>query len=193
MNTAMEIKIIQSKIYEIRGQRVILDFDLAEMYDVETKVLNQAIKRNIERFPEDFMFKLTAKEWRNLAFPKEVKPAIQDLTRWSQIVTTSQKYRPKSAATFAFTEHGVTMLASILRSEKAIKMNIAIVRAFVALRQFVINYDKLAKEIEELKLITGNHNAQLNQIYDVLENIMDEKAEQRKWGDRERIGFRPNK
>jgi phage regulator Rha-like protein len=193
MNTAMEIKIIQSKIHEIRGQRVILDFNLAEMYDVETKVLNQAIKRNIERFPEDFMFKLTAKEWRNLAFPKEVKPAIQDLTRWSQFVTTSQKYRPKASATFAFTEHGVTMLASILRSEKAIEMNIAIVRAFVALRQFVINYDKLAKEIEELKLITGNHNAQLNQIYDVLENIMDEKAEQRKWGERERIGFKPNK
>ncbi len=111
----MEIKIIQSKIHEIRGQRVILDFDLAEMYDVETKVLNQAIKRNIERFPEDFMFKLTAKEWRNLAFPKDVKPAIQNLTRWSQFVTTSQKYRPKSAATFAFTEHGVTMLASEAR------------------------------------------------------------------------------
>ncbi len=72
-------------------------------------------------------------------------------------------------------------------------MNIAIVRAFVALRQFVINYDKLAKEIEELKLITGNHNAQLNQIYEVLENIMDEKAEQRKWEDRDRIGFNLNK
>ena len=193
MNTAMEIKIIQSKIHEIRGQRVILDFDLAEMYEVETKVLNQAIKRNIERFPEDFMFKLTAREWRDLVFPKEVKPAIQDLTNWSQIVTSSQKHRPKANTTFAFTEHGVTMLASVLRSEKAVKMNIAIVRAFVALRQFVINYDKLAKEIEELKIITGNHNAQLNQIYDVLENIMDEKAEQRKWDDRERIGFRTNK
>ena len=168
MNTAMEIKIIQSKIHEIRGQRVILDFDLAEMYEVETKVLNQAIKRNIERFPEDFMFKLTAREWRDLVFPKEVKPAIQDLTNWSQFVTSSQKHRPKANTTFAFTEHGVTMLASVLRSEKAVKMNIAIVRAFVALRQFVINYDKLAKEIEELKIITGNHNAQLNQIYDVL-------------------------
>lgn len=126
------------------------------------------------------MFKLTAKEWRNLVVPSENKPAIQDLNRWSQFVTTSQKYRPKAAATYAFTEHGVTMLASILRSEKAVKMNIAIVRAFVALRQFVINYDKLAKEIEELKVITGNHNTQLNQIYDVLENIMDEKAERRK-------------
>ena len=193
MNTAIEIKIIQSKIHEVRGQRVILDFDLAEMYEVETKVLNQAIKRNIERFPDDFMFKLTAREWRSLAVPKEVRPTVKDLTRWSQFVTTSQKYRPKASATFAFTEHGVTMLASVLRSEKAIEMNIAIVRAFVALRQFVINYDKLAKEIEELKLITSNHNAQLNQIYDVLENIMDEKAEQRKWDDRQRIGFKPNK
>ena len=163
------------------------------MYDVETKVLNQAIKRNIERFPGDFMFKLTAKEWRSLVFQKEAKPIMQDLTNWSQIVTSSQKHRPRSATTFAFTEHGVTMLASILRNDKAIKMNIAIVRAFVALRQFVINYDKLAKEIEELKLITGNHNAQLNQIYDVLENIMDDKAEQRKRNDRERMGFKPGK
>ena len=139
MITTMEIKIIQSKIHEIRGQRVILDFDLAEMYEVDTKVLNQAIKRNIERFPEDFMFKLTPREWRNLVFPKEVQPAVKDLKRGSQIVTPSQKYRPKASATFAFTEYGVAMLASVLRSEKAMEMNIAIMRAFVALRQFVIN------------------------------------------------------
>jgi hypothetical protein len=99
----MQTPIIRDKIYDIRGQKVMLDFDLAALYGVETKVFNQAVKRNINRFPIDFMFQLTAEEWR-----------------WSQIVTASSKFRNKGVLPFAFTEHGVWMLASVLRSEKAV-------------------------------------------------------------------------
>lgn len=113
----MELQLIQNKIFEIRGQRVMLDFDLAEMYEVETRVLNQAVKRNISRFPADFMFQLSNKEFDNLM---------------SQIVISSWGGTRKLP--YAFTEHGVTMLASVLRSERAIEINIQIVRVFIALR-----------------------------------------------------------
>ncbi|MDR2651716.1 MAG: ORF6N domain-containing protein [Prevotellaceae bacterium] len=137
----MEIEVIQSKIYEIRGQKVMLDFDLAEMYQVETRVLNQAVKRNIERFPDDFMFQLTTNEWNSML---------------SQFVMTSRLKRPKSAMPFAFTEHGVVMLSSVLRSSIAIRVSIIIVHAFVAMRQLLLNppLDKLTelqREITELK------------------------------------------
>ncbi len=140
----MQVAVIHNKIYEIRGHKIMLDFDLALLYEVETKVLNQAVKRNKERFPKDFMFRLTIEEWQEMR---------------SQFVTASPDKRNTTATPFAFTEHGVTMLASVLRSEKAIKMNIAIVRAFIALRQFAINYKELAdqKSFGEPLIITmGN-------------------------------------
>src|ERR1043165_862668 len=133
----MKPAIIQECIHEIRGQRIMLDFDLAQLYGVETKVLNQAVKRNADRFPKDFMFQLTKKEWE---FQR------------SQIVTFEKgkgkypKYMP-----YAFTEHGVTMLASVLKSQRAIKMNIAIVRAFIALKQIALQHKDLAKRLEELR------------------------------------------
>ena len=114
-----ELQVIQNKIYEIRGTKVMLDFDLAEIYQVETRVLNQAVKRNITRFPEDFMFQLTNTELDIMS---------------SQNVMTLKAKRPKSALPFAFTEHGVIMLASVLRSEIAIQTSILITRAFVAIR-----------------------------------------------------------
>lgn len=119
-----EIQLIQNKIYEIRGQRVMLDFDLAAMYGVETRALNQAVKRNIERFPEDFMFRITAEEWYIIS---------------SQFVMTSRSKRPKSALPLAFTEHGALMLASVLRSDIAIDMSVKITRAFVAMRTILTN------------------------------------------------------
>ena len=126
----MSIIPIQNKIYEIRGQKVMLDFDLAELYKVETKVLNQAVKRNPKRFPASFMFQLTHDEWENMR---------------SQIVTASgQHKRNINAKPFAFTEHGVTMLSSVLRSDTAIQMNIAIVESFIALRKFSMNWQVLA-------------------------------------------------
>ena len=117
-----QLELIQSKIYEIRGQRVMLDFDLAEMYQVETRVLNQAVKRNTERFPDDFMFQLSDAEWKGIS---------------SQFVMTSRLKRPKSSVPYAFTEHGVVMLSSVLRSAVAIRVSILVARAFVAMRQMI--------------------------------------------------------
>jgi hypothetical protein len=174
----MQLSVIHNKIYEIRAQKIMLDVDLAGLYEVETKVLNQAVKRNKDRFPLDFMFRLTVEEWSDMR---------------SQIVTASTDKRNTKATPFAFTEHGVTMLASVLRSEKAIKMNIAIVRAFIALRQFAVNYKELAEQIKELRGTVDNHNGQLNQIYDALENLLDEKTSQKKWSEREPIGFKTKK
>jgi hypothetical protein len=170
-----QLEVIQKKIYEVRGQRVLLDLDLAQLYEVETRVLNQAIKRNIESFPEDFMFRLTKKEWQDMS---------------SQIVMTSISKRPKTAIPYAFTEHGVTMLASVLKSHKARKMNIAIVRAFIALRKFVLENNAVLEQLNQLKARLGEHDVQLNQIYDAIENLLDEKVDQKKWEERERIGFK---
>ena len=136
-----QLELIQSKIYEIKGQRVMLDFDLAELYQVETRVLNQAVKRNIDRFPEDFMFQVTAEEWVVIS---------------SQFVMTSKNKRPKSALPLAFTEHGVVMLSSVLRSDIAVQTSVLITRAFVAMRQMIANSPvimsaQLQKEMKELK------------------------------------------
>jgi hypothetical protein len=150
-----------------------LDFDLAELYGVETRVFNQAIKRNISRFPEDFMFQLTLEEWNS-----------------SQIVTSSAKFRKKAALPYAFTEHGVSMLASVLRSEKAVQMSIAVVRAFIALKQYAIRQDGISQQLQEIRDRLGEHDVQLNSIYEAIENLLDEKVEQRNWEDRERIGFK---
>jgi hypothetical protein len=171
----MQMQTIQSRIYEIRGQKVMLDFDLAMLYGTETRILKQSVKRNKERFPNDFMFQLSKKEWLELITICDNLPE-------------GAKFSP--ALPYAFTEHGVTMLASVLKSKKAIQMNIAIVRAFIALNQFALDYKELAEQIKELKETTSNQNVQLNQIYDALENLLDEKIEQKKWHDRERIGFK---
>ncbi len=144
----MDLQLIQNKIYEIRGQRVMLDFDLANLYGVETRVLNQAVKRNINRFPSDFMFQL-------------LKPEFNDLM--SQIVISSWGGTRKLP--FAFTEQGVAMLASVLKSETAIQVNIQIIRAFIALRQFALGYVELYQKLENFMIET---NLQFNAIYTAL-------------------------
>lgn len=152
-----QLQVIQSKIYEIRGQKVMLDFDLAEMYQVETRVLNQAVKRNIERFPKDFMFQLTLEEWESIS---------------SQFVMTSRMKRPKSAMPLAFTEHGVVMLSSVLRSDIAIQTSVLIVRAFVAMRQLITaapqidRVGQLEQQMEELKGYIEEVFADYNDIND---------------------------
>ena len=166
----MELKLIQQKIHEIRGQKVMLDFDLAELYEVETRVLNQAVKRNIERFPEDFMFQLTKEEWDNLK---------------SQIVISSwggSRFHPN-----AFTEHGVAMLSGVLRSKKAIEVNISIIRAFIILRQFALNYNELAQKIKELE---EKYDHQFNDVFDVLHLLLSERKKKKLQEDRKRIGFK---
>ena len=137
----MELAIIQSKIYDIRGVKVMLDFDLAEMYGVETRVMNQAVKRNLKRFPDDFMFQLTETEWKDIS---------------SQFVMTSRAKRPKSAIPFVFTEQGVAMLSGLLNSDVAIEANIRIMRAFVFVRNMLTNppmdeLSELKKEVRKLK------------------------------------------
>ena len=171
----MEWQLIASKIYEIRGQRVILDADLAELYGIETKALNQSVRRNKDRFLQDFMFILNEKDLQGMR---------------SQFVTASRAKRNITALPFAFTEHGVTMLASVLRSETAIKMNIAIVRAFIAMRQSIIASKDFSAQLKYLKNKISNHDVPLNEIYTVIENLLDNNSNQKSWDGRERIGFK---
>ncbi len=152
----MELQLIQNKIFEIRGHRVMMDFDLAEMYQVETKVLKQSVKRNSTRFPPDFMFELTTAEWDSLR---------------SQIVTSNRggiRYMP-----YAFTEHGVAMLSSVLRSERAIEINIQIVRAFISIRQSSLLYKEISLKLENFIVDT---NLQFNEIYLALQELAEKKA-----------------
>jgi len=166
-----------------------LDRDLATLYEIETKVLNQAVKRNFRRFPKDFMFQLSREEFEDLRL-QFTTSNNSDSSR-SQIVTLkigrgqNLKYLP-----FAFTEQGVAMLSGVINSDKAISMNIAIMRAFVAIRQVLLKQNDIKAQLKEIKERIGDHDVQLNQIYDAMENLLDEKAAQRKWEDRERIGFK---
>jgi hypothetical protein len=183
------IKSIQNRIYEIRGERVILDFDLASLYEVSTKVLNQAVKRNLTRFPKDFMFRLTPGEWEDMR-SQSVTAYNGNNTMQSQIVTASQSKRNTKITPYAFTEQGVAMLSGILKSDKAIAMNIAIMRAFVEIRKVLIQESDLREQLKQIKERIGEHDMQLNQIYDAMENLLDENAGKKKWEERERIGFK---
>lgn len=161
-----ELQPIQSKIHEIRGQRVMLDFDLAELYNIETRVLKQAVRRNLERFPHDFMFEVTESEYNGLK---------NSLT--SQIVTSNERggrrYMP-----LAFTEQGVAMLSSVLRSETAIRVNIAIMRAFVAMRNYITTTTAITAELAEirakLKLLERNDEEQAEAVNDLSEDMRKE-------------------
>lgn len=165
----MELQLIQNKIFEIRGQRVMLDYNLAELYEVETRALKQAVKRNIKRFPPDFMFELTKSEW-------------QELITICDNLPQNLKFSP--ALPFAFTEQGVAMLSSVLRSLKAIEVNISIMRAFVILRQYALGYAELNRKLEEFMIET---NMQFSDIYQALTELASQKEQENK--PRRRIGF----
>ena len=173
------IRSIQNRIYEIRGERVLLDFDLAVLYEVPTKALNQAVKRNIKRFPKDFMFRLTAEEWEEV-WSQTVTTREDETSMRSQTVTASQGKRNTKITPYAFTEQGVAMLSGILNSDKAIAMNIAIMRAFVEVRRILIQETDLRIQLKEIRERIGEHDTQLNAIYDAMENLLDEKAAQKK-------------
>ncbi|KQS35476.1 DNA-binding protein [Pedobacter sp. Leaf194] len=164
--------ILVNKIYEIRGHKVMLDRDLAELYGVETRTLNQAIKRNIERFPEDFMFQLTKEEWSYLI---------------SQIVTSKKSRGGTRKLPFAFTEHGVLMLSSVLNSQQAIQVNIQIVRIFTRLRQWLPENGEMKHEIEDIKRKLNNQDKNIELVFSYLDKLMEKKIEPRK-----RIGFKPD-
>ena len=183
------IKSIQNRIYEIRGQRVMLDYDLAALYEVPTKALNQAVKRNPKRFPPDFMFRLTIAEWQ--AMRSHSVTALQNPDGLqSQNVTAYQSKRNTSVTPYAFIEQGVAMLSGVLNSNKAIDMHVAIMRAFVEINKIVLRQSDIKEQMKEIRERLGEHDVQLNQIYDAMENLLDEKAAQKKWENRERIGFK---
>lgn len=162
----MEIEVIQNKIFEIRGYKVLLDFDLALLYGTETKILKQAVRRSINRFPEDFMFELSEIEFNSLR---------------SQIVTSNRggsRYMP-----FAFTEQGIAMLSSVLNSEKAIEVNISIIRAFVTFRQFSLTYSELKDRILAIE-------NQFPDIYKALNYLVDKDTDINKNVERNKIGYK---
>ncbi|MGN6417356.1 MAG: ORF6N domain-containing protein [Pseudobacter sp.] len=183
------IQSIQNRIYEVRGERVMIDRDLAILYETEAKVLNQAVKRNLKRFPADFMFQLTHNEWSSLRFQIETSNKLQPEDLRSQIVTAKNQSRNRFLP-YAFTEQGVAMLSSVLNSDKAIQMNIAVMRAFVDIRKALFVQTDIREKLKQIQERIGEHDTQLNHIYEALENLLDEKAIERKWEERERIGFK---
>ena len=168
----MQLQVIQTKIYEVRGQKVIFDYDIAELYEVETRILNQAVKRNIDIFPQDFMFQITSKEWQDMS---------------SQIVMTSVNKRPKTALPLVFTEHGVTMLANILKSKKARQTSIAIVRAFIALKQFALTNTELNNKLKELE---GKYNKQFKDVYEAINYLLQKDKQETSQKERKQIGYK---
>lgn len=159
----MELQIIQNKIYEIRGERVMLDRDLAELYGVTTSALNQAVKRNIERFPEDFMFQLSDEETK----------------KWkSQIVISNSITMGLRRNPYAFTEQGVSMLSAVLKSETAVKVSIAIMRAFVAMRNYITTTTVVTAELAEMRaklaVLERNDEDNMEAVNDLSEDIREE-------------------
>ncbi len=198
---------IKDLIYEIRGQKVMLDYDLASIYGVKTGSLNQAVKRNIDRFPDDFMFKLSENEW------KEINRNILIVNMRSQIVTASPNKRNKSNPPYAFTEHGAVMLASVLHSPSAVQMSVMVTRAFIAMRQAISTMLSMDLKVEQLSHKVDQLNAyveeilhdqndinnqqehtnlevalQLEVINDALDKLRDKKSEPMN-----PIGFKPSK
>jgi len=184
--------IVQNLIYEIRGQKVMLDSDLARLYQVETKVLNQAVRRNIKRFPEDFMFQLDNKEFANLK---------------SQIVTSS--WGGRRTPPLAFTEEGIAMLSSVLHSDVAIAANISILRAFVKVREYLLMVSTVSAEVKELRakvdLLAMQQEENLGAVNDLSEDVrkdidnlylaigeLSSRMEEKKHEPRRKIGFKQN-
>jgi len=180
------IQSIQNKIYEIRGIRIMLDYDLAALYETETKAVNQAVKRNIKRFPPDFMFRLTPIEWQIMR--SQIVTASDEMSTRLKRVEVQAK-RNLTQTPYAFTEQGVAMLSGVLSSDKAIMMNIEIMRAFIEIRKIFLQHQNFQLQLNEVKNQLENHDLQLNHLYDAMENLLDEKAAQRKWEERDRIGF----
>ena len=181
---------VARRILYFRGAKVLLDFDLAVLYGVGVKGLNQAVKRNRERFPDDFMFQLTGEETQLLRSQllrlenRQVAENEGTGTNWSQIVTSSQKYRGTKYRPYAFTEEGVAMLSSVLKSKRAVKVNIAIMRAFVKLRQTLDANRQLAQKFSELEERVEKHDDEIAAILEAIRQLMTPRERPRR-----EIGF----
>ena len=156
VNELVPIELIVTKILFLRGEKVLLDRDLAELYGVETRVLNQAVKRNERRFPPDFMFRLTEEEKHEL---------VTNCDRF-------KKLKHSTVLPHAFSEQGVAMLSSVLNSDRAIEVNIAIMRAFVQLRKMIASNKKLARKLKELEARVGEHDDQIQVIFEAIHQLM---------------------
>lgn len=167
----VDAELIERRIYIIRGQRVMLDFHLAALYGVATKVLNQAVRRNMDRFPPDFAYPLTSQELRDLR---------------SQIVTANPTHSKRRFSPWAFTEQGVAMLSSVLRSPTAIKVNIEIMRAFVRLRRLLATPGELVAQLNQLAETVQLHDDQIKVIAEVLRKMMAPPEQPKR-----RFGFHP--
>ena len=168
--TPVAVEVIQRRIYLVRGQKVMIDADLAKLYQVETKDLNRAVLRNLLRFPDDFMFRLTPEETESLR---------------CQIGTSKMGRGGRRYAPFVFTEHGVVMLSSVLKSERSVQMNILVVRAFVNLREMLASHKDLAHKMIELKRQQRSQGQQLSQVYTVVRRLMEPERKRKR-----RIGLR---
>ncbi len=166
-------ELILSKIYQVRGYKVMLDMDLAEIYGVETKQLKRAVRRNYKRFPPDFMFELSQKEFENLR---------------SQFGTSSWgglRYSP-----MAFTEQGIAMLSSILNSDRAIQVNIRIIRIFVKMRELLLNQKDFVKQLKEIAHKVEGHDENINLIFEYLRQLEQSRQQQEEQVKRKKIGYR---
>jgi hypothetical protein len=177
MSTKITIpdEIITNKIYLIREQKVMLDRDLAELYGVETRVLKQAVRRNVKRFPEDFMFEMTKEElevWR------------------SQFATSNQDKKGLRYAPFCFTEQGVTMLSCVLNSERAIAVNIRIIRVFTKIREVLTDNLSVKLDIEEIKKKLTNHSKNIELVFNYLDELIDKKENEKP---RKEIGYKADR
>ena len=169
----MQLQTIQNKIYEVRGQKIMLDFDLAELYEVQTKNLNLAVKRNIKRFPNDFMFQLTKNEWDALRLQIETSKG-----------RGGTRYLP-----YAFTEQGLAMLSGVLNSNKAIDVNITIMRAFVFIRQYALTHKDLTDKLKELE---SKYNKQFKDVYEAINYLLKKDKQETEHRECKRIGFITN-
>lgn len=170
---------ITKAIYVIRNQKVMIDSELADMYGVEIKRLNEQVKRNSDRFPEDFMFQLTAKEWDYLKSQADI--SVNGNVLRSQNATLEKgRGRHRKFLPYVFTEQGVAMLSSVLNSPTAIQVNISIMRVFVKMRQWAANYDDLVKKIDELSQNQGEHNEHIRNIYRIIEELVRPALTERK-------------
>ena len=165
--TALQPEVIKNTIYDIRGQKVMLDYDLASIYGVKTGSMNQAVKRNMDRFPEDFMFRLTEEEWEYLLQSGMI----------SQIVISSLSKRKKSSPPYAFTEHGAVMLASVLHSSSAVQMSVMVTRAFIAMRQAISTMLSMDLKVEQLSHKVDQLNAYVEEILHDQNDINDQQEQ----------------
>lgn len=194
----MELLTIQNKIYELRGQKIMLDFDLAELYEVETKNLNLAVKRNLKRFPADFMFQLAKPEWESLRLQIEtlnaqrlqIETLNDDSLRLQNETLKKGRGIHKKYLPHAFTEQGLAMLSGVLNSDKAINVNIAIMRAFVMIRQYALSHKDLTEKLKELE---NKYNKQFTDVYEAINYLLQKDKQDTEQKERKRIGYKSNK